>query len=150
VEGFAALNATKDFPRHRRLSECKPDTLVVSSLWGLTPDEQAELGKIIRRAASVTHVKIQRPYEKKRWVTFENLPPLVFNRPDIEAKVAAIAAAVNAASEQLEDDKKSVLAAASEQFNQSVIPVDDDMAKWAASASPVITSLTQAIGRRSR
>ena len=43
AEGFAALTAIKNFPRHRRLEECKPDTPVVSARWQLSSDEQAEL-----------------------------------------------------------------------------------------------------------
>lgn len=58
AEGFAALNPIKDFPRHRRLEECKPCTRVVESTWRLTDDQKAELTAIIPRAVSVTHVEI--------------------------------------------------------------------------------------------
>src|ERR1035438_10700327 len=49
-EGFKALNPTKDFPRHCRLTECSDDTEAVSSLWKLTPDEQNELSEMLPRA----------------------------------------------------------------------------------------------------
>ncbi len=55
AEGFKALNPTKDFPRHRRLTECSGDTEVVSSTWKLTPDEQRNWQTYCRaRAALVT------------------------------------------------------------------------------------------------
>ena len=37
--GQIALNPIKDFPRHRRLSECTDDTEVVSTTWELSDDE---------------------------------------------------------------------------------------------------------------
>src|SRR6516165_10511698 len=70
AEGFAELNATKDFPRHRRLSECTPDTPAVSSKWRLTKTEQAELAKLLPNASSVTHVSIGRSYASERTVGF--------------------------------------------------------------------------------
>jgi predicted ATP-dependent endonuclease of OLD family len=33
AEGFAALNPIKDFPRHRKLGECKDNTEVLTSRW---------------------------------------------------------------------------------------------------------------------
>jgi recombinational DNA repair ATPase RecF len=89
IEGFNALNPTKDFPRHRKLNECKPETLVVSSSWTLTTNEQTELAKILTRAAKVTRVKIERPYDKVRWITFEGLSPIKFDPADIQTKAEA-------------------------------------------------------------
>ncbi|MEZ5803640.1 MAG: AAA family ATPase [Rhizobiaceae bacterium] len=73
AEGFAALNPIKDFPRHRRLEECKPDTRVVASTWRLTDEEKTELTAILPRAASVMRMEIGRYYEAKHWVGFPNI-----------------------------------------------------------------------------
>lgn len=56
--GAKDLKPIKDFPRHRRLTECTDNTPVVATLWELEAIEQAELAKIFPRAAGVTHVQI--------------------------------------------------------------------------------------------
>jgi len=73
AEGFKELNPIKDFPRHRRLEECKGSTPVVSTRWVLDEDEQAELAKILPRAVGVSHISISRRYDKVRTVGFEGL-----------------------------------------------------------------------------
>jgi recombinational DNA repair ATPase RecF len=98
AEGFKTLNPTKDFPRHRRLTECSDETEVVSSMWKLTPNEQKELAEILPRASSVTHVQIGRQYGAKRWVAFQDLPPLEFDKASIQNKITKIAASVKVAS----------------------------------------------------
>ncbi len=144
VEGFEALNPTKDFPRHRKLSECKPNTMVVSSSWLLTSGEQTELRKILPRAANVTHVTIVRPYEKSRRVKFENISALIFDPADIDSKVGAISEALKTACIELGDQEKSSLAPAVERFHDAVVS-GDDIEKWAARALGVIAPLTDAI-----
>ena len=148
VEGFQALNPTKDFPRHRKLSECSDNTKVVSSLWKLTADEQKELEKILKRAAAVTHVTIERPYGKARSAQCENLPSIDFDRTDIQQKATEINAAVSTASESLADDKKAALATAVSNFS-AAMAVNGEMQKWAASALSAIAALNGALTQAS-
>src|SRR5229473_406536 len=61
--GRIDLNRIKDFPRHRRLSECSDNTPVVNSTWELEPAEQTELGGIFPRAKGITQVTISRRYK---------------------------------------------------------------------------------------
>eukprot|EP01032_Pedospumella_encystans_P006830 gene6830-8191_t len=49
----SALSPIKNFPRHRRLSECTADTPVVHTRWRLEPQEQAELVRLLPRASGV-------------------------------------------------------------------------------------------------
>lgn len=102
VDGFEALNPIKDFPRHRRLEECRDWTKVVSSLWTLTEKERQDLTKILPRAAKVSQVEIGRNY-KNRTVSFPGLPPIAFEESDIKAKAKKIAAAVRALAQKQED-----------------------------------------------
>lgn len=51
ADGLKALSPIKDFPRHRRLSECTDDTRVLSTLWTLNPSERQELAELFPRAA---------------------------------------------------------------------------------------------------
>lgn len=146
AEGLKALNPTKDFPRHRKLTECSNDTEVVSSLWKFSPDEQNELGKILPRALSVTHVVIGRNYEAKQWVGFKKLPPIEFNKTSIQNKITKIVAAVKVASENLEEAIKTALEAAATTFDKAVA-IKETKEEWAARASTALTALRQAIAR---
>ncbi len=58
--GRKDLNGIKDFPRHRRLSECTDNTPVVDTEWKLDAAEQAGIAILFPRATGVTHVNIGR------------------------------------------------------------------------------------------
>jgi hypothetical protein len=146
AEGFKPLNPIKDFPRHRKLTECSGDTKVVSSSWKLTPAEQSELGEILPRALAVTHVEIGRYYEAKHWVDFKDLPPIEFDETSIQNKITKIVTSVKVASENLEAEQKTALDAAATNFGAAVA-LKETKEKWAASASTALTALRQAIAR---
>jgi predicted ATPase len=146
AEGFKALNPTKDFPRHRRLTECSDDTQVVSSSWKLTPDEQKELAEILPRASTVSHVEIGRTYGAKRWVSFQNLPPLEFDKTSVQNKLTKIVASVKVAGENLEEARKTPLDAAIVAFSDATA-IKGTKEEWAVRASAALAALRQAIAR---
>lgn len=146
AEGFKALNPTKDFPRHRRLTECSDETKVVSSTWRLAQNEQKELSEILPRASSVTHVQIGRNYGTNRWVELRDLPPLEFDKVSIQNKITKIAASVQVASESLEDAHKAPLEAAVKTFAETAA-VKGTKEEWAGRASGALGALRQAIAR---
>lgn len=149
VEGFQALNPTKNFPRHRKLSECSDNTEVVSSLWKLTADEQQELGKILSRATAATHVTIGRRYGATRWARFESVPPLEFDEAKIQKQAERIAAAAKVAAENLDETQKAALEAAIGNFNESVAVKGKKMEEWAASARGGLAAFSQATAKAS-
>jgi predicted ATP-dependent endonuclease of OLD family len=51
-DGIKDLNPIKDFPRHRRLSECSDNTKAVQTVWELDDNEQAKLAEIFPPLAS--------------------------------------------------------------------------------------------------
>lgn len=144
AEGFAALNPIKDFPRHRRLEECKPDTRVVASTWRLTDEEKPELTAILPRAASVMHVEIGRYYEAKHWVGFPNIANQVFDEAHVKAQIRKIAPAVKAAAAKLDAAPQATLEAAADSFEQAITVVDDRVA-WAAGAKAALATLRKAL-----
>jgi hypothetical protein len=82
--GPVDLNRIKDFPRHRRLSECTDDTPVVSTTWELDATEQAELSGMFPRASGITHVNIGRDYKAStRWVGFVGLKYVSLSAPEV-------------------------------------------------------------------
>lgn len=144
VDGLKALNPTKDFPRHRRLTECDDDTPVVSSLWKLTPSEQKELGSILPRASKVSEITIGRSYGgSSRWVDIQ-LPEIEFNATKVGGKIAKIAASVSAAAEKLEEAKKNALDVAVNAF-ASATEIDTDPLEWARKATPAFAALRKAV-----
>lgn len=146
TEGFQALNPTKDFPRHRRLTECSDETEAVSSMWKLAPQEQRELAEILPRAGSVTHVRIGRKYGASRWVAFQDLPPIEFDRASIQNKVTKIAASVKVAGEALDDAHKTPLEAAVNTFTEATA-IKATKEEWAGRTSAALGALRQAIAR---
>lgn len=147
AEGFTALNPTKDFPRHRRLTECNDQTEVVSSSWRLTPEEQREFAEIVPRAgSSVTHVRIGRRYGASRWAAFQDLPPLEFDKASIQNKITKIAASVKVASEGLDDAHKTPLEQAARAFTDATV-IKGAKEEWAVRTSSALGALRQAIAR---
>src|SRR6266851_4650 len=146
AEGFQALNPTKDFPRHRKLTECSGDTEVVSSSWMLAAEEQKELAEILPRARVVTHVKIGRRYEKSHWVSFTDLPQIEFDKASVQNKIAKIAASVKVAGESLEEAKRTSLEAAVATFTEAVA-IKGTKEEWAVRGTAALAGLRQAIAR---
>lgn len=143
VEGFVALNSTKDFPRHRRLTDSTDETPVVSSRWRLNQLEQRELIAMLPRASSVTHIEVGRYYAAKRWVKI-NLPPIEFNQTKIQDKITKIVAAVSAAAEELEEAPRQTLEAAATNFSTSAVVTRPEL-DWAKKALPAIAALRRSM-----
>ncbi|WP_080518797.1 AAA family ATPase [Rhodopseudomonas palustris] len=65
----AALNPVKDFPRSRRLEDCKNNTVVVWAWWDLSDDEAAELKPLL---GPITKVAVGRGYGADAiWTDFQ-------------------------------------------------------------------------------
>lgn len=144
VEGFGALNPTKDFPRHRRLSECTPETKAVWSRWCLAPSEKIELSKIWWRAAKIEYVTVDRPYGATRSVSFENLPALQLNTAEIKTGATAIVQGAKTACANLGDDQKASADSTIAKFEQSTAIIDD-IKKWATDTIAGIVALTEGL-----
>jgi predicted ATPase len=145
AEGFAALNATKDFPRHRHLDECTDETEVLWTWWELDEAERSELVVLFPRAVAVTHVTITRGYrDKSRRVGFIDLPVLSVDMAGVKAKVRKITPAVSVTADSLEDPAKSALLLAAQDFEQKVIN-DLKPKAWAEIAAPALSNLRKAL-----
>lgn len=144
ADGFAALNPTKDFPRHRRLGECKDDTPVVFTRWCLDEDEQAELTEMFPRAAGVSHISISRRYDAIRCVAFEGLAVQEFDETDIKSKLRKIVSAVKAAADRIGEAERAQLERAADVFDVAMVLVPDRV-KWSESAVPALQALRKAL-----
>lgn len=144
AEGFAALNPIKDFPRHRKLTECVDSTPVLSTVWELDSDEQAELTATWPRAQGVKEVRIGRRYgAKTRWVGID-APASTFDIAEVKGLARKIAAAVKAKAAGLGDDLKSTLEAAADNFVAAIV-VNEDKDDWAAAAPAILSVLRVAL-----
>lgn len=76
------LTKIKDFPRSRRIEDCKPDTPVVWSWWRLERSETAELKRLLP-TPEIEEVAIGRGYEPELWICIKA------NEPALDAKKIA-------------------------------------------------------------
>lgn len=144
ADGFAALNAVKDFPRHRKITECKSWTPVVDSTWELTDAERKELAAIWPRAASVKELTISRSYQGKTRSVGMGVGSLAFDIADVRTGMRKIVAAVKAKASKLEASAQSTLEAAADTFAAGIVSKSDPE-EWAAAATPLLASLRQAL-----
>jgi predicted ATP-dependent endonuclease of OLD family len=142
ASGFTKLKPIKDFPRHRKLTECTDGTPVVDSSWHLNEEEQQTLAEIWPRAKSVADVTVSRNYGDTRSVGIP-APKLDFDLAAIKADARKIDAAVKAEAEKLADNKEA-LVRASNTFHAAI---SDGTAptKWAEKATPALAALRQAL-----
>lgn len=143
ADGFKALNPIKDFPRHRKLSECNDSTPVVDSTWQLSEYEQRHLAEIWPAAEGVSEVTVSRRYGDKRYVGID-AQEAAFDLAAVKAEVRKIDAAVKAKASKLTDDAKSKLERASDAF-VAAIGTGATAVKWAESATPALAALRQAL-----
>jgi hypothetical protein len=134
--GIKDLSAIKDFPRHRRLSECKDDTPVVRTTWALDAQEQRDLEAMFPRASGVVQVEVGRRYKATtRWVGFVDLKPIVFSSEDVGARMKGIIPAVEAAADKLEEAAKARVLAALQTLRAD-LAASTKGPEWAARAAP--------------
>ncbi|CAN7454055.1 AAA family ATPase [Pararhizobium sp. LjRoot235] len=145
-EGAVALKPIKDFPRHRRLSECTDATPVVETEWELSDDDQAEIIKIFPRARDVTKLKIGRSYkENSRWVELVDLKPIEYAAPQIATKVRKIAPVLEGLVETLEEASRAEPKTSIDAF--AAIAGQSDAKSWATTAGPACTTLRKAMAK---
>jgi hypothetical protein len=143
--GMTDLNPIKDFPRHRRLSECSDDTPVVSSTWELDSVEQAELVGIFPRAHGITDVAIARCYKAPtRRVDFVNLKGIAFSAAEVAARVRKIQPAIEAAANELDAAAQQQVQAATAKFAAD-LNSDPKPVTWAGTAAPSIANLRRTL-----
>lgn len=144
ADGFGAMRPIKDFPRHWRLEDCTDDTELVWSRWRLSPDDEIELVKIMPRAAGITHIIIERPYGKHRYVEFEDLQPIGLDEKDVKSKGRKVGVSVRVAADKLTHEAKSILELAADAF-ETGMAAESDKLKWAEKAKTAIISLRKAL-----
>lgn len=139
------LKPVKDFPRHRRLSECTDDTPVVSTTWELDDAEREKLTEIYPRAAGISCVNIGRRYKGGlSWVRFQDLPPISFTATEISGRVRKIQPAIEAAATALDESLKQQALTAAKKFTADVGRVSN-AAAWAAFAAPGCSDVRRAL-----
>ena len=130
------LNRIKDFPRHRRLSECADDTPVVSSEWEFSDAEKAELSAKFPRATGVSHVRIERRYKAAtKYVTFIDLKPIAFSPTEVASRIRKIKPAIEAAAAKLEEAPQAEAKAAIVKF-ETDLGATGDATVWAQTSEP--------------
>lgn len=139
--GPVDLNKTKDFPRHRRLSECLDDTEVVATRWALSGEERIELGAIYPRAASVEVIEVGRCY-KATPITVEFLP-----LSDFSDAADGVRKTLQELDDTLRVHATELDQALDNTLNQTLQKLvsewekEEDTESWAISAAPSLAAL---------
>ncbi|HWK46407.1 MAG TPA: AAA family ATPase [Stellaceae bacterium] len=141
--GMQPLSKIKDFPRHRRLTECSDSTSVVKTIWELGASEREELAKIFPRAKDVVKVEVCRPYDAKRTVQLLDLPPSSVVGLDIAALVRETKLHLQTGAEALAAEHAATVAAAVDEWETATVP-NDDATGWPARAVQGAVSLRKA------
>jgi hypothetical protein len=141
IDGFEPLKPIKDFPRHRRLEECKEDTPVLSTTWILDDDDKETLLEKLPRATEVFKVIIDRSYGTNRTVSFPELKSIHFDDALIKSKVKKVAAAVRAAAQKHEN---TTLDTAADAF-EAAASVTTVCETWATQAAVAAKTLRTAL-----
>ena len=142
--GLTDLSKIKNFPRHRRLSECTDETTVVETTWDLEPAEQAKLAQLFPRSAGVKQVKVGRHYKATRWVTFTDLKPIPFAADEVAARVRKIVPVLEAAAEKLEEAQRDQAGTAIKTF-ESNLQSQTEPSAWAAVAAQSLAALRKSL-----
>ena len=145
VGGRKDLVAIKNFPRHRRLSECTDSTPVVRTTWELDDKERAELVGVFPRAVGVERVTISRNYKATpRLVGFEHLKPIAFSANDVAARLRKIQPIAEVEIEKLEAAAQAPAKASLAQLG-TALATTGTPSQWAAAAAPALSAFRKAL-----
>jgi len=142
--GIKALNRIKDFPRHRKLSECTDETWMLQTTWSLNETERDSLNKVLPRFQDTSTVLVWRRYDDKRYVSFNDLQVLNFDKATVNTTIRKVIASVQAAADLLDDPQKTALAQAADVFSKAAATTDD-AATWATAAKPQLQAIRKAL-----
>jgi len=138
------LSDIKDFPRSRRLEECKPETHVIWTWWKLTLEEATAIAEHLRHAPKIETVAVGRGYGPDLWIHIKADPPQIDNK-----KMAGLLRRLKPLLkwDGCEDVVKSNCDAAWTTLETAV--GTNDSAAWAAAVTPAAKGLRQQLGAAS-
>jgi predicted ATPase len=139
------LNKIKDFPRGRRLEECKDDTPVVETHWKLSPAETDALAETLRGyGTSITEVHIGRGYAPNPSVDLGIARPTL-DQDGVESMLRRLGPALTSRIPALDDPHKTNSDAAWKRLEATLAKVADPNA-WAAETTAAAAELRTRLG----
>jgi energy-coupling factor transporter ATP-binding protein EcfA2 len=132
-DGRKDIDSVKNFPRGRRLDECKPETPVVQTLWHLAPEQTAEITKLLPDHEPIEQVSITRCYSAKRTkVGLKGLTAPTVEPAKMRSQVRRLQPVLEAAVGKLPVDKQQPGTAALEELKQAILAPTNDPKAWAS------------------
>jgi predicted ATPase len=143
--GRKPLNKIKDFPRGRRLEECKDNTPVVASRWKLSPAETDAIGKTLGSySGAITEVGIGRNYEPTPRVDLVVTRPTV-TQGEVESILGRLGPVLTARIAALDDPHKTNSDAAWKALEATVSKISFPKT-WAVEAAAAVAGLRTRLG----
>jgi predicted ATPase len=143
--GRQPFSQIKDFPRGRRLEECKLDTPVVETRWKLSPDETAQIAKTLNYGAPIIEVSIGHGYSPDPQVKLEGIQEPTLNGEDVNAIVSHLRTDLTQRIAALEAPDRANCEAAWQRLEESGSLTSDKKA-WAAAVAPALADLRMRLG----
>jgi predicted ATP-dependent endonuclease of OLD family len=146
--GIKPLSKIKDFPRDRRLEECKDSTNVLWTYWELSDDEIRELEQLMPGAKIPKQAVIGRWYKNERFVAIE-IPVPKLDAKEIKTSLRKLSPLVEIS---LEGGTDQALADAARTAWTAFDDADaagntTDATKWTASVTEAATAFRKALAR---
>jgi len=142
--GIKPLNKVKDFPRHRRLSECTDMTPVVSTLWSLSDEDRSEIEDLWSEGKAAASVSINRRYDAEHTVAINGVISPTYDKKDIETAIKKVKAAIEAKADELDGEAKSRLNAAAAKFATSAAP-SNTSTSWVVAAKAAAEEIRKSL-----
>ncbi|MEL7115552.1 MAG: AAA family ATPase [Pseudomonadota bacterium] len=146
--GAVELDPVKDFPRHRTLTDCDDETLVVDTTWTLDDEDRAALASLWPRASDVENIHVSRCFGAETVRAAFSLSEIDLDRDESVSHIKKIVAGVKAAATKIDgegsDTARATLEAEADTF-ASALGEHSDLHIWAKATSDAVKKLRVAL-----
>jgi len=144
-EGIEEIEAIKNFPRDRRLSDCTKETPLLETYWKLEQSEQSKLTEIFPRANDVSKIKISRGYEAIRSFSLIDLKPAEFDKDSVRKKLKKLISSIEVEYKSVEPPQTDVL----DKVRTDILVITPSdtttVAEWCLEISDVTSNIRQVL-----
>tara|TARA_B110000211_G_C14093249_1_gene560761 strand:- start:248 stop:2245 length:1998 start_codon:yes stop_codon:yes gene_type:complete len=144
-EGIADIEAIKNFPRDRKLSDCTKETPLLETYWKLGQSEQNDLTKIFPRANNVNKVKISRGYKATRLFSFIDLKPVEFDTDAIRKKLKKLISSIEVEFKSINPPHAELLDKVKTDISVIIPSETTSAVEWSVEISDVTSNIRQVL-----
>lgn len=144
-EGIEDIEAIKNFPRDRKLSECTEETDLLETYWKLEQSEQNKLAEIFPRAIGVSEIRISRGYKSTRYFSLIDLNPVEFDKDSIRKNLKKLISYIEVEFKNLEPAKPETLEKLKTDISVIIPNNTISATKWCVEITEVTSNIRQVL-----